>query len=301
MDELLPVLDHGYVKLIDYMGSDEAVVEAARMSTGRGFVSWQPYRRCQANSEDGILCDTIQFGSARRCDECGNADLWSSFPRGDLGMLDYLYRNKHMTPFECGGEMLIEVQAPIFVIREWHRHRTQSYNEASARYAKMLDVHYVPDESRIQRQSANNKQGSGDVFDPLYADAVIQDLRREQRMVYKNYDTLVSEGVSREIARINTPVSRYSKMRAKTDLRSWLGFLLLRMPSNAQWEIRQYASAVASLIQRIWPRTYDLFVEHDLDSVTLSATERQALVKLLQQAGVTDEAMLAKLTKKNRD
>jgi thymidylate synthase (FAD) len=276
----IKVLDHGYVKLIDWMGSDAAVIEAARMSTGRGFVSWDGYRRCRAEV-DGVICDLPQTGTSRRCDDCGNADLWQNFPRGDLGTLDYLYRNKHMTPFECGGEMMIEVQAPIFVFREWHRHRTASFNEFSARYSQMANLHYVPDEDRIQKQDDVNKQGSKGSFDPLYADAVAFDFRHEQEMVYENYDRLVKEGVAKEIARINTPVSRYSKMRAKTDLRNWLGFLNLRMRQNAQYEIRQYANAVAELIKGLWPKTYALFEEHDLYSVTLSQEEIRVVRDLL--------------------
>lgn len=233
----IPVLDHGYVRLIDFMGSDEAIIEAARMSTGRGFEGWEK----------------------------------------DNKLLAFLYANKHMTPFECGGEMMIEVQAPIMVFREWHRHRTQSYNEFSARYAQMPDLHYVPEVSRIQKQSAMNKQGSGESLDEIYAEHVVAKIKDQQTEIYQFYDAWVQQGVAKEVARLNTPVSRYSKMRAKTDLRNWLGFLMLRKAPNAQFEIRQYADAVGTLVQALWPRTYALFEEHDLHGVHLSRIEARTV------------------------
>lgn len=263
----IAVLDHGYVRLIDFMGSDETVIEAARMSTGRGFEGWEK----------------------------------------DAPLLEFLYRNKHMTPFEM-CELAVEVQAPIMVFREWHRHRTQSYNEFSARYAQMPNLHYLPAPDRVQKQSAANKQGSGEVFERRAALAILDDLAAEQNAVYSSYDRLVGEGVAKEVARLNTPVSRYSKMRAKTDLRSWLGFLLLRMAPNAQWEIRQYANAVAEIVKGIWPRTFALFEEYDRGALTLSASESRALRTLLahvragatvsgEALGLSDKAALAFLLK----
>lgn len=219
------VLDHGYVRLVETWGSDERIIEAARMSTNKGFLGW---------------------GTA-------NAP-------GDEKLLRYLYENHHGTPFEMAG-MIVEVQAPIMVFREWHRHRTQSYNELSARYTQMPDLHYLPAPERVQAQSKKNKQGSdGD----LPADIVDEFLRRieaEQRAAYEMYEWAIKNGIAKEVARINTPVSRYSRMRASANLRNWLAFLTLRMAPSAQWEIRQYANAVGALIQDAFPRTWTLFVD----------------------------------------
>lgn len=270
----IKVLDHGYVKLIDFMGSDESIVEDARMSTGRGFVSWEPYRRCKS-------CDRIDsYSLIGTCPSCC-VNSYDLFPRGDTGILTTLHANRHTTPFETGGELKIEVQAPIMVFREWHRHRTQSYNEFSARYAQMPDLHYVPELSRIQAQSKANKQGSGEAMDERLADDVVEKLREQQSDIYHHYDCWVKDGVAKEVARLNTPVSRYSKMRAKTDLHNWLGFLRLRHHPAAQWEIQQYAAAVAEIVKALWPRTWALFEEHDLGGVRLSRSEVQAIRALI--------------------
>lgn len=234
------VLDHGYVKYIDSMGSDETIIEAARMSTGKGFNGWDK----------------------------------------DANLLEFLWSKKHATPFEM-CELALEIQAPIFVFREWHRHRTQSYNEFSARYAQMPNVHYLPDPSRIQVQDKNNKQGSGGSVDEDYAEMVIGEFRAEQDQTYEHYEQLIGEGVAKEIARLNTPVSRYSKMRAKTDLRNWLAFADLRMRPNAQWEIRQFAKVVGEIIETIWPRTWYLFEEYTLYGVSFSRTEMKAIRAML--------------------
>lgn len=270
------VLDHGYVKLIDYMGSDEAIIEDARMSTGRGFISWEPYERCEK-------CEgTRALGKGNWGARCEHE--WKSFPRGDLGLLEHLYRERHTSPFECGGELKIEVYAPIMVFREWHRHRTQSYSELSARYTQMPDVHYLPSPERIQKQSASNKQGSAETLDEELARIIIDDLALDQQNVYTSYENHLGRGVAKEVARINTPVARYSKMRAKTDLHNWLGFCRLRMAKNAQWEIRQYANIVAEILGALWPRTFALFEEWDLHGVRLSRTERRRLVEMLEHA-----------------
>lgn len=243
-------LDHGYVKYIDHMGSDESVIEAARMSTGRGFEGWEK----------------------------------------DAKLLEFLYGNKHATPFEM-CELAIEVQAPIFVFREWHRHRTQSYNEFSARYAQMPNLHYVPEVERIQKQSTTNKQGSAEPLDVAVAYDVVDGLGREQQAIYGHYQGLCDLGIAKEVARINTPVSRYSKMRAKTDLRNWLAFANLRARLNAQHEIRAFAIAVLEIVEALFPRTYELFLKHDLFAVSFSEDEVEALVVLIQtgdSAGIPD-------------
>lgn len=236
----VPVLDHGYVKYIDHMGSDESVIEAARMSTNGSFISW---------------------------------DAYEGHPKGDAGLLTFLYKHKHLSPYEM-GDLILEVQAPIFVVREWFRHRALSVNEASARYAVMPDLHYVPPVERLVKQDTKNKQaGASDLLDSEVACQILGLLKEEQRLVYDDYSAMLDEGLAREVARINTPVSRYTRFRAKANLRNWLGFLLLRMPENAQQEIRVYAEVVGQIVKVIWPRTWALFEEYDLYGLHLSRTE----------------------------
>lgn len=289
----IKVLDQGYVRYVDSMGSDESIVEAARMSTGRGFVSWEPYARCKQCGR-AMLFDSIQRNVM--LDHCGHDAKTEQFPRGDLGMLDFMYRHHHSTPFEF-SELHVEVQAPIMVFREWHRHRTQSYSEMSARYTQMPDLHYVPDAERMQKQSATNRQGSSEMLDDNAAEILRMEIEAEQASIYKNYGAMIDSGLAKEVARLNTPVSRYSRMRAKTDLRNWLAFLLLRMAPTAQWEIRQYANAVAEIVKAFWPRTYALFEEYDLGGVRLSRSEARALAGALRGGGMHDDlpAIYAKL------
>lgn len=235
------VLNHGYVKFIDSMGTDESIIEAARMSTGRGFEGWEK----------------------------------------DAGLLDYLWRKMHSSPFEM-CELKIEVQAPIMVFREWHRHRTQSYNEFSARYAQMPNVHYLPEKTRIKKQDKVNKQSSSEAIEGEFASQIISELERQQEEVYGTYDAWVENGLAKEIARLNTPVSRFSKMVAKTDLLNWLKFLNLRMRPSAQWEIRQYANIVGDIIRNKFPKTWELFEEYDLYGVRLSRTEISILREIVE-------------------
>jgi thymidylate synthase (FAD) len=222
------VLDQGYVELVESWGSDERVIEAARMSTAKGFQGW------------------------------GSADA-----PGDERLLRYLWTHRHHTPFEMGG-LIVEVQAPIFVFREWHRHRTQSYNELSARYTALPNLFYLPSPERMAqaKQSATNKQGSeaGD-----WSTADLQEIRdaiqRQNAEARQLYEKFLAMGVAREIARVILPVGQYSRMRASANLRNWLGFLSLRMAPDAQWEIRQFANAVGDLVAARFPKTWELFRE----------------------------------------
>lgn len=181
----------------------------------------------------------------------------------DQRLLEFLWRNKHATPFEMGG-MVIEIKAPIFVFREWHRHRTQSYNEMSARYIPMPDENYVPTVLRLIEGSmlTTNKQAQGSKqLTRLEAEEFqisLEDLYNRAQAVYED---ALKMGVPKELARLPVPVGRYSKMRASANLRNWLAFLTLRMAPNAQWEIRQYADAVGEYIAELFPRTWKLFNE----------------------------------------
>lgn len=279
------ILDHGYVKLINHMGGDEDIVEAARMSTGKGFISWDPYKECSVCSRAEAIGYNTVFNAGTLLD-CEHK--WLTKENGDAGFLEFLLENRHTSPFEQ-VELAIEVQAPIMVYREWHRHRTQSYNELSARYTQMPNLHYVPEASRLRAVASKNKQeiSVGDkVFDNL--DDALGVIALEQAEVYAHYEEMLEHGVPKEVARINTPVSRYSRMRAKTDLWNWLHFLNLRMRPNAQWEIRQYANSVAEIIEQLFPKTYWLFEEYMLHSVSFSRTEMKALRAFFESPSLRD-------------
>lgn len=176
---------------------------------------------------------------------------------GDEKLLQYLWDKKHHTPFEMAG-MVIEVKAPIMVFREWHRHRTQSYNEMSARYIPLPNENYLPTKQRIIEGALNsaNRQSSG--TQPLVSEAIDDWLKALQAAydgIQQTYEVGLSLGIPKEIARLPLPVARYSRMRASANLRNWLGFLTLRCAPDAQWEIRQFAAAVASLVVGNFPQT----------------------------------------------
>ena len=277
------VLDHGYLKLVDWMGTEEDIIRAARMSTGRGFERWdagEVCKQCRIPREEVGIVGSLDGGapgfSSPRCLE-GQSDLhqWVEVP-GDLKLLERLYKFGHMTPFEM-CTIKIEVQAPLFVFREWHRHRTWSYNEFSARYSQMPNLHYLPDVSRVQRQSKLNKQGSAGAMDEAWALEWLDLIEEEQSDIYKFYDESIQAGLANELARIDTPVSRYSKMQACVDLRNLLGFLSLRREGGAQFEIRQFADVLGTVAQTLWPRTYGLWEEHTFYAKKFSRTEHEKL------------------------
>lgn len=260
------VLDHGYIRYIGHLGTEETIIEAARQSTQKGFLGWGPKH---AETCPWTIQPTISESDICNC---------RYNTPGDEKLLEYLYSNDHATPFEM-CELIVQVKAPIMVFREWQRHRTQSFNEMSARYIQMPNEHYVP-EPRVQDKA--NKQGSySDFLVPKLNDEFKSELEYQQQYIYRSYEEMIDKGVAREVARINTPVSRYSIMWAKANLRNWLHFLNLRMRPNAQLEIRLYANEVAKIIQTLWPRTYALFEEYTLNSVRLSATEVRALQNIL--------------------
>jgi thymidylate synthase (FAD) len=183
---------------------------------------------------------------------------------GDEKLLKFLYDNKHMTPFEMAGATF-EVQLPIFVVREWHRHRTQSFNEMSARYTPLPDVNYVPSVERLLINSKTNKQAGtvkgADELTPELAEAYQAGLIDFYGIAQRNYEVALRNGVPKELARLVLPVGRYSRMRASANLRNWMQFLTLRDDPAAQWEIRQYASTLREVLATIFPRTLALFVE----------------------------------------
>ena len=244
------VLDHGYVREVENWGSEEGIIEAARMSTGRGFLGW--------DAGPCPVCASTALGIRSDCLPCGGVGKVT----GDAKLLAFLYNNKHATPFEMAG-LIIEVQAPIFVFREWHRHRTQSYNEMSARYIPLPDVNYVPTIERLLINSKTNKQAGVIKGAAVLTELTARKFQRELELMYKMqeefYQWSLDAGVPKELARIDLPVGRYSRMRASANLRNWLAFLTLRSAPAAQWEIRQFADAVGTIIAERFPRTWELF------------------------------------------
>ena len=222
----MQVLDFGYLNLVETYGSDERIIEAARMSTSGSFRGWDQDER----------------------------------------LLRYLWEHKHHTPFEMGG-VVIEVQCPIFVAREWFRHRTQSYNELSARYVALPDMFYVPSIERLMagKQAQKNKQGSEEGFSEDEAHFIRNRIESQTQEARIEYESLLKLGLSRELARLVIPVNQYTRFRASANLRNWLGFLTLRLDKGAQWEIRQYAEAMATLVREHFPKTMELF---DADTKT---------------------------------
>lgn len=236
MSQKIEVLDHGFVRLVESWGGGDYKMNA----------------ETEFDNECGII------ESARQSTQ-GSFRGWEK----DAKLLTYLHNNKHSTPFEFAG-MVIEVKAPIFVFREWHRHRTQSYNEMSARYAPLPNESYMPTVERLMLNSKDGNKQAGAVKGSLVlteenAKQFQESLQHTYDRFEYSYKAALDCGVPKELARCGMPVGRYSQMRASTCLRNWLSFLTLRMSPQAQWEIRQYANAVAQIIEQEFPRTYSLF------------------------------------------
>lgn len=232
--------------------------------------------------DSGYLKYVDHLGDDQFIVECARMSTDGAF-RGwdsDQSLLDYMYRNGHTSPFEF-GILVVEVQAPIMVFRQWHRHRTFTYNEMSARYTELPNLYYLPQAQRIQPQSRHNKQGSDESFIPELQNALQRSMHLAQLDDRADYERLLETGISRELARINTPVSQYSRMRAIGNLHNWLHFLRLRMDEHAQFEIRQYANAAVKIISRLWPRTYNLFEEYTLFGQRFSHSEMIVLRSIL--------------------
>jgi len=232
-----PVLDHGFVRLIDYMGSDERITEAARVSYGG---------KKKTAKEDKLL-------------------------------IDYLMAHGHTSPFE---HVVFEFHCkmPIFVARQWLRHRTARINEVSGRYTVMKEEFYLPEESRIQLQSKTNRQGSSDeVIDNETKKKVIQTMVSNQQSSSLGYDNLLEMGISKEIARINLPLSLYTEFYWQMDLHNLFHFIKLRMDSHAQWEIQEYARVLAKIVKNITPMAWDAFERHVLNSITFSSDEMNVI------------------------
>jgi len=263
LDKYLPVLDHGFVRLVDYLGGDQRIVQAARVSYGEGTKS----------------------------------------VREDKGLIHYLMRNLHTSPFEQ-VILTFHCKLPIFVARQWIRHRTARLNELSGRYSVMRDEFYVPDSARVQAQSEDNKQGSGASLPPDVAARVIRLIMDGQERAFRDYKGLIDDEVARELARINLPLSLYTEWYWQIDLHNLFHFLRLRLDPHAQCEIREYARAMARCARAVAPMAYEAFEEYHLCAATLSRSELKLLRGMLESAGFSATSKLgryAKLSKRRAD
>ncbi len=250
LDETFEVLDHGFVRLVDYLGGDARIVQAARVSYGEGTKS----------------------------------------VREDRALIDYLLRNRHTSPFEQ-VIFTFHVKMPIFVARQWIRHRTARLNEISGRYSVMRDEFYLPRPHEVRLQSRRNRQGGSDdeVPDAL-RERVIAGLAADQAATYRHYEDLLEDGIARELARINLPLSLYTEMYWQIDLNNLFHFLRLRMDWHAQYEIRAYGDAIAPMVRAVCPLAYEAFEEHVLTARTLSGSELEVLRQALDPAAL-DQAL----------
>ncbi|WP_423349123.1 FAD-dependent thymidylate synthase [Wolbachia sp. wLmal] len=242
------VLDHGFIRVVDYMGSDSAIVQAARVSYGKG---------------------TKQISQ-------------------DEALIKYLMRHHHTTPFEM-CEIKFHVKLPIFVARQWIRHRTANVNEYSARYSILDNEFYTPKPEQVAKQSDNNKQGSGEAFDPDTSKEIIDSLTNDSNLVYSHYEKSIEQGLAREIARTNLMLNYYTQFYWKIDLHNLLHFLKLRADKHAQYEIRVYAEVMLDIIKKWVPLAYNAFVEYCLESACISRTGLEIIRKLIKGENVTRE------------
>ncbi len=257
----IEVLDHGFIRVIDYMGDDSSIVQSARVSYGKG---------------------TKKISN-------------------DKGLIKYLMRHRHSTPFEM-CEIKFHIKLPIFIARQWIRHRTANVNEYSARYSILDKEFYIPSAENLAAQSAINNQGRGDALTDDEASNVIQILKKDAEQTYSNYETLLNEssegniidesksGIARELARMNLTLNTYTQWYWKIDLNNLLHFLALRADDHAQYEIRVYADAMLDIVKKWVPLTYEAFEDYRIGGTELSAKEVNLMRKLLKGEKVSFEA-----------
>jgi thymidylate synthase (FAD) len=252
LDKEYKVLDHGFIRLVDYLGGDDRIVQAARVSYGKGTKS----------------------------------------VREDQKLIQYLLKNEHMSPFEQ-VVFTFHVKMPIFVARQWVRHRTARINEISGRYSVMNDEFYTPGAEHINFQSTLNKQGRSEETVPAeLAQKVISELEKSYKEAYEKYDRIIRDNISREIARINLPLSLYTQMYWQIDLRNLINFLKLRLDAHAQREIREYAKILADIVRIVTPYAFEAFEEYEIHSRKLSRSQVEELRNALKEC---DPLILAKL------
>ncbi|WP_334192298.1 FAD-dependent thymidylate synthase [Pararhodobacter sp.] len=248
-----PVLDHGFVRAIDYMGDDSAIVQAARVSYGAG----------------------------------------TKHVSNDEGLIRYLMRHWHSTPFEM-CELKLHVKLPVFVARQWIRHRTANVNEYSARYSILDREFYIPEPAQLAAQSTVNNQGRGAVLEGAEAARVLALLKSDAAQMYDHYEEMLSQegqqGLARELARMNLPMNIYTQWYWKTDLHNLFHFLRLRADAHAQYEIRVYAEAIATMVADWVPLAFGAFEDYRMGGVNLSGKAVDALKRMLKGEEVTRES-----------
>lgn len=262
--QAIPVLDHGFVRVVDYMGDDNAVVQAARVSYGRG---------------------------TKKVSE-------------DRGLIHYLLRHWHTTPFEM-AEIKLHVKMPIFVARQWIRHRMANVNEYSARYSVLDREFYIPAPEQLAAQSSQNRQGRGQTVGTQEAEDILNLLREDATRNYDHYLEMLNQeengstiddkrdGLARELARMNLSLNFYTQWYWKTDLHNLMNFLRLRADPHAQYEIRVYAEAILDIMRQWVPMTFDAFRQHRLEAATFSGEALKALRRMLagEQVEHTETSM----------
>ena len=249
--EAMPVLDHGFIRVIDYMGNDSSIVQSARVSYGKG---------------------TKKIST-------------------DSGLIKYLMRHWHSTPFEM-CEIKYHVKLPIFIARQWIRHRTANVNEYSARYSILDKEFYLPSSEHLATQSKNNRQGRGDIIEGKQAKEILDLLKDDAERTYNNYEMMLNErfdgstidknkkGLARELARMNLTLNTYTQWYWKTDLLNLLNFLKLRADDHAQYEIRAYADLMLGTVKKWVPITYDAFMDYRVGGIEVSAKGKLIIQKL---------------------
>ncbi len=260
--EPIKVLDHGFIRVIDYMGDDEAVVQSARVSYGRG---------------------TKKISQ-------------------DRGLIRYLMRHWHTTPFEM-CEIKFHVKLPIFVARQWIRHRTANVNEYSARYSILDKEFYIPAPANLASQSDSNRQGRGDVLEGAEAHQVLELLKNDSEKSYEHYMQMLNlndntdevldpnkKGLTRELARMNLPVNYYTQWYWKIDLNNLMHFLMLRADPHAQYEIRVYAEAMIDVLKKWVPFTFEAFMDYRVNSANLSAQMLDIVKRMIAGEKVNQES-----------
>ena len=258
--EAIPLLDHGFIRVVDYMGDDTSIVQAARVSYGKG---------------------TKKVST-------------------DAGLIKYLMRHWHSTPFEM-CEIKYHVKLPIFIARQWIRHRTANVNEYSARYSILDKEFYLPAQEHLAAQSKSNRQGRGDVLEGEQAKKVLDLLKNDAERTYENYETMLNEkydgsiidengvGLARELARMNLTLNTYTQWYWKTDLLNLMNFLRLRAEHHAQYEIRTYADAMLDTLKRWVPITYDAFMDYRVGGTEVSDKGKKVIQRLIKGDKVSME------------
>ena len=251
--EAIPILDHGFIRVVDYMGDDTSIVQAARVSYGKG---------------------TKKVST-------------------DAGLIKYLMRHWHSTPFEM-CEIKYHVKLPIFIARQWIRHRTANVNEYSARYSILDKEFYLPAPEHLAAQSQINRQGRGNVLEGEKAKKVLDLLKGDAEQTYNNYETMLNErydgsiidensvGLARELARMNLTLNTYTQWYWKTDLLNLMNFLRLRADHHAQYEIRAYADAMLDTVKKWVPITYEAFMDYRVGGTEVSAKGKEVIKKLIK-------------------